>query len=92
MAEPKEYTDVACKKMKKFLKIYIVYIVVTIAVLYILPPVTDMQFDNFKRWFLAILQKPETQQYTVNFSVLIIAIAIITNVYFTIKEHQKNEK
>jgi len=78
--------------MKKFLKIYIVYIVVTIAVLYILPPNIGVQFEHSKKWFLLTLQKPETLQNTVNVSVLIITIAIITNVYQNSKEHQKNEK
>ena len=78
--------------MKKFLKIYIVYVVVLVAVLYLLPPDIGEKFEYFKKWFLLVLQKPGTLQNTVNLSVLIIAIAIITNVYIKIKEHKKNEK
>ena len=78
--------------MKKFLKIYIVYVVVLVAVLYLLPPDIGAKFEYFKKWFLLVLQKPGTLQNTVNLSVLIIAIAIITNVYIKIKEHKKNEK
>ncbi|ADN08236.1 hypothetical protein [Sulfurimonas autotrophica] len=77
--------------MKKFLKIYIVYVVLLLSILYILPPNIGTQFKKFEQWLLIILQKPETLQYTVNFSILIIAIAIITNLYIKIKEH-KNEK
>ena len=78
--------------MKKFLKFYIVYVVVLVAVLYLLPPDIGAKFEYFEKWFLQVLQKPETLQNTVNLSVLIIAIAIITNIFLKIKEHQKNEK
>ena len=78
--------------MKKFLKIYIVYIVVVVAVLYLLPPDIGTKFEHFKKWYLLVLQKPETLQNTVYFTVLIIAISIVTNLYLKVKEHQKNEK
>ncbi len=78
--------------MKKFLKFYIVYVVVLVAVLYLLPPDIGTKFEYFKKCFLLVLQKPGTLQNTVYFTVLIIAISIVTNLYLKVKEHQKNEK
>ncbi len=78
--------------MKKFLKIYIVYVLVLLSVLYLLPPDVGAQLEYFSEYFIQFMQKPETLQNVVNFSVLIISISIITNIYKKIKEHQKNEK
>ena len=78
--------------MRKFMQLYTIYVLVLLAVLYLLPPDIDTQFKKFEQWFLQVLQKPETLQNTVNFSILIISISIITNIYKKIKEHQKNEK
>ena len=78
--------------MRKFMQLYTIYVLVLLAVLYLLPPDIGAKFEYFEKWFLQVLQKPETLQNTVNLSVLIIAIAIITNIFLKIKEHQKNEK
>ena len=78
--------------MRKFMQLYTIYVLVLLSVLYLLPPDIGTKFEHFKKWFLLVLQKPETLQNTVYFTVLVVAISIVTNIFLKIKEHQKNEK
>ena len=67
--------------MRKFMQLYTIYVLVLLSVLYLLPPDVGAQLEHFSEYFIQFMQKPETLQNVVNFSVLIISISIITNIY-----------